>query len=77
MTDDKMLGEVIWFNPAKGFGFISWDKNGEKQTDLFVHFSDISHEGFRTLYKGQKVSFDIGTNRHGQPKAVDVIILKN
>lgn len=77
MTDNKILGDVIWFDPKRGFGFIEWEKNGEKQKDLFVHFSDIECEGFKTLYKGQKVSFGLGVNKHGDPKAVDVVILKH
>ena len=49
-------GTVKWFNAEKGFGFISNDEGGD---DIFVHFSAIQAEGFRTLTEGQKVSFDI------------------
>ena len=77
MTDNKMLGDVIWFDPKRGFGFIEWEKEGEKQKDLFVHFSDVECEGFKTLYKGQKVSFGLGVNKHGDPKAINVEILKH
>jgi len=73
---DKFVGEVIWFDPKLGFGFISWEKNGIKQKDLFLHFSDIECEGYKTVYKNQKVSFEIGTNMRGDPKAVSVIIIK-
>ena len=77
MSSDKLLGEVIWFDPKRGYGFISWKKDGESQKDLFVHFSDVFCEGFKTLYKGQKVSFGIGENKHGDPKAIDVVVLNH
>jgi len=48
-------GKVKWFNEAKGYGFISQD-SGE---DVFVHFSAIQAEGFRTLAEGDRVSFDV------------------
>ena len=48
-------GTVKWFNAQKGFGFITSDANNE---DIFVHFSGIATEGFKTLDEGQKVTFD-------------------
>ena len=77
MTDEKLTGNVEWFDPKRGYGFISWELDGEKQKDLFVHFSDIACEGFKTLYKGQKVSFGLGTNKRGDPKATEVVILRH
>ena len=50
-----MTGTVKWFNAQKGYGFISNDEGGE---DVFVHFSAIQSEGFKTLEEGQKVSFE-------------------
>jgi CspA family cold shock protein len=66
-------GEVCWF--AKAYGFISWSIDGVPQKDLFIHFSDIESDGFKTLVKGQKVSFKLGLNKHGDPKAVNLIVI--
>ena len=49
-------GTVKWFNSEKGYGFIANDEGGE---DVFVHFSAIQVDGFKTLEEGQKVTFDV------------------
>lgn len=50
-----MLGTVKWFNAEKGFGFIT----AENGNDIFVHFSEIKMNGFKTLEEGEKVQFDM------------------
>ena len=49
------IGTVKWFNEAKGFGFISRDESD----DVFVHYSAIAMDGFRTLSEGERVSFEV------------------
>ena len=61
-------GRVKWFNETKGFGFISQD-DGE---DVFVHFSSIKHDGFKVLYEGDAVEFEIAQGNKGL-QAVDVV----
>lgn len=63
-------GNVKWFNESKGFGFITPD-DGSK--DVFVHFSAIASDGFRTLAEGQKVSFDVEDGPKG-PQATNVTV---
>jgi len=63
-------GTVKWFNESKGFGFIT-PSDGSK--DVFVHFSAIKSEGFRTLAEGQQVSFDVEDGPKG-PQAVNVTV---
>ena len=62
-------GTVKWFNNNKGYGFIVPD-DGEK--DVFVHFSNITSEGYKTLEEGQKVEFETTDGEKG-PEAVNVI----
>ncbi len=55
-------GKVKWFNDAKGYGFIEQEEGGD---DVFVHFSAIQAEGFRTLREGQEVEFELKTGDKG------------
>ena len=64
-------GTVKWFNPAKGFGFISDDNGGD---DVFVHFSAIVQDGFKTLEEGQAVEFEVTEGAKG-PQATNVVKL--
>ena len=68
---NKMTGTVKFFNAEKGFGFIS-PADGSK--DVFVHFSAIQSNGFKTLAEGQRVEFEI-TNGAKGPSAANVIAL--
>ena len=61
-------GTVKWFNESKGFGFIT-PEDGSK--DVFVHFSAIASEGFRTLAEGQQVTFEVEEGPKG-PQAINV-----
>ncbi|ONI48154.1 MAG: cold-shock protein [Candidatus Epulonipiscioides saccharophilum] len=63
-----MTGKVKWFNPEKGFGFIE----REDGDDVFVHFTAIQSEGFKTLEEGQEVEFEITEGNRG-PQASNVI----
>jgi CspA family cold shock protein len=72
---DKHEGTVVWFDNKQGIGFLSWELNGTAQKDMFVHFSDIVCDGFKTIKKGHRVSFGIGQNNKGQPKAIEVTVI--
>ena len=64
--DFKMAeGTVKWFNPEKGYGFIT----GEDGNDVFVHFSAIQGEGFKSLDEGQAVSYDLTEGARGMQAA--------
>lgn len=64
-----MTGKVKWFNAEKGYGFITSDEG----KDIFVHYSAIQADGFRSLEEGQKVSFEIVESDRGQ-QAANVIV---
>ena len=64
-------GKVKWFNDSKGFGFIET----EGSEDVFVHFSAISGDGYRSLQEGVEVEFDIVKDAKG-PRAANVVVLK-
>ena len=61
-------GTVKWFNSDKGFGFIT----GSNDKDVFVHFSSIKTDGFKSLEEGQKVSYDVEQGNRG-PQATNVV----
>ena len=61
-------GKVKWFNDAKGYGFIEQ----ERGDDVFVHFTAIQTEGFKTLAEGQEVEFDVNDGKKG-PQASNVL----
>ncbi|MBQ6386721.1 MAG: cold-shock protein [Lachnospiraceae bacterium] len=63
-------GTVKWFNAEKGYGFIT----GEDGNDVFVHFSAIQGEGFKSLDEGQSVEFDVQQGARG-PQAANVVKL--
>ncbi|MDF2949553.1 MAG: cold-shock protein [Sedimentibacter sp.] len=63
-------GTVKWFDSAKGFGFIS----GEDGKDVFVHFTAILSNGFKTIEEGQKVSYEVVEGQRG-PQAANVTVI--
>ncbi|MGQ9730089.1 MAG: cold-shock protein [Candidatus Zipacnadales bacterium] len=65
------IGTVKWFNDAKGYGFVEL----EGSDDVFVHFTAIQGEGYRTLNEGDKVEFDIEDDPKG-PRAVNVVVIE-
>ena len=65
-------GTVKWFNATKGYGFITNDETGE---EVFVHFSGIDAEGFKSLNENQKVEFELGNGTKGE-QAVNVHVVE-
>lgn len=66
---ERQTGTVKWFSDKKGFGFIIPEQGGE---DLFVHYSEIEGDGFRTLEENDRVEFTIGQTEKG-PNAQEVV----
>ena len=66
-------GKVKWFNGEKGYGFIEQDDGG---SDLFVHFSAIEGEGYRNLFEGDLVEFEVGQGEKG-PQARNVVVTQS
>lgn len=67
-----MTGKVKWFDSKKGYGFIIGDDTGR---EIFVHFTGIVKEGFKSLSEGQQVSFEIGEGAKGD-QAVNVTVIE-
>ena len=64
-------GIVRWFNSVKGYGFLSQ----EEGPDVFVHYSAIQHDGYKSLKEGAKVTYAIETGTSGKPQAANVVPL--
>ncbi len=64
------VGKVKWFNNGKGYGFIETDEG----KDVFVHFSAVQGEGYKTLNEGQSVEFEVSDGEKG-PQANNVVVL--
>lgn len=67
---EREIGTVKWFNATKGYGFITRDSGG----DVFIHFSAINSEGYRSLEEGQRVEYDVVEGQKGlQAQAVELV----
>jgi len=74
MTDTEKSNDyavVCWFDSRKGVGFLTKE---DGSGDLFVHWTNIAMDGFKTLKQGQRVSYDLGENHKGQ-QAVNVVVV--
>jgi CspA family cold shock protein len=71
MSENRVTGTVKWFNASKGFGFIEQDE-GE---DVFVHYSAIAGDGYRSLEEGQRVEYEVVEGERG-PQAQEVSALE-
>ena len=71
LTFITMKGQVKWFDSKKGYGFIT----GENGKEIFVHFTGIVSNGFKSLNEGQKVEFEVGSGAKGE-QAVNVTVVE-
>ena len=69
MSNERIRGEVKWFSAVKGYGFVT-----HNEEEIFVHYSAINSDGFRTLKEGQEVEFEIVETEKG-PQCADVEII--
>ncbi|HTV09843.1 MAG TPA: cold shock domain-containing protein [Candidatus Aquilonibacter sp.] len=69
----RLTGTVKWFNNAKGYGFLGRDDGGP---DVFMHYSSIVSDGYKTLREGESVTFEIVAGAGGRPQADKVIPLR-
>lgn len=70
---ERMTGTVTWFSPGKGYGFITKAKGGP---DIFVHYSAIEMDGYKSLNQGDEVTFDTEEGQNGKPQACNVVVTK-
>lgn len=68
-----MHGTVVWFNNAKGYGFLKGEADG---VEYFVHYSAIQADGYKQLDQGQRVSFDVEIGPKGKPQAVNARVVQ-
>tara|TARA_B110000971_G_C19595842_1_gene313893 strand:- start:70 stop:405 length:336 start_codon:yes stop_codon:yes gene_type:complete len=70
----SLVGNVKWFNSKKGFGFVNvmTPENEHTGSDVFVHFSNIETTGYKRLFPGEYVSFNLSKNKDGKDICVDV-----
>lgn len=68
----KYQGVVVWMSGSKGYGFIKPLSGGK---DIFCYWQDILMEGFKVLYKDQKVEYELGTTPKGDPKAIKIKVI--
>lgn len=66
---ERVIGTVKWFNSSKGFGFIE----RENADDVFIHYSEIKSDGYRSLEEGQRVEFAIATDSPKGPHAQNLV----